>query len=136
MALFWNYFWNIQICQQKFPPNVEEPNEAKQLVWRILISWFILYMVLEIQITLHLTEPDFFRKTSFSPNTGEMDQNWTENRGFLNLFKKLVFNFCWVCSIIKIYIICSAFVHNLCLVKILFLRYGPKCSLPIRLHYF
>ena len=27
-------------------------------------------------------------------------------------------------------------VHNLCLVKTLFLRYEPKCSLPVRLLYF
>ena len=39
-------------------------------------------IMLETQITLCMTEPDFFRKTSFAPNTGKMGQNWTKNRVF------------------------------------------------------
>ena len=85
---------------------------------------------------LGVTEPVFFRKTYFAPNTGKMGQNWAKNRGFFNLIKKIVFNFYCICSIMKIYIIYSVSVHNLCLVKILFLRYGPKCFMPMRLQYF
>ena len=36
----------------------------------------------------------------------------------------------------KTYIICCVSIHNLCLIKMVFLRYGPKCSQPIRLQYF
>ena len=50
-------------------------------------------MVLETQMTLCVTEPDFFRTTYFAANIGKMGQNWAKNRGFLNLLKKLVFNF-------------------------------------------
>ena len=39
-------------------------------------------MVLETQMTLQVTEPDFFRKTSFASSTGKMGQNWTKNRDF------------------------------------------------------
>ena len=77
----------------------------------------------------------FFRETSFAQNTGKMGQNWALNWVFINLFKKLL-NFYWMCSIMKIYIICCVSVLNLFLVKILYLRHGPKCSLPIRLQYF
>ena len=31
-------------CQEKLPGHAEEPNVAKQLVWRIFTSWFILYI--------------------------------------------------------------------------------------------
>ena len=41
-----------------------------------------------------VTEPDFFRKTSFAPNTAKMGQIWTKNKAFLNLLKKLILNFC------------------------------------------
>ena len=46
----------------------------------------------ESQMTLCVTEPIFIRKTSFVSNTGRMGQNWAKNF-FLNLLKKLVFNF-------------------------------------------
>ena len=64
------------------------------------------------------------KKIFFCPNTEKM--------------KKWVFliYFYWICSVMKIYFICYVFVNNLCLVKILFLRYGPKFSLPVRLQYF
>ena len=101
-------------------------------------------MVLETQMTFCVTEPDFFRKTSFAQNTGKMGQNWAKNTVFLNSLKKLL-NFYWMCSMMKIYIIYCVFtiyfillfsVLNLFLVKILFLRHRPKCSLPVRLQYF
>ena len=50
-------------------------------------------MTLETQMALCVTEPDFFRKTSFAPNTGKMGQDWPKNRVFKNLLKKLVLNF-------------------------------------------
>ena len=46
----------------------------------------------------------------------------------------LVFNFHGICSITKTYICCCS-VYNLYLVEILFVGYGPKCSLPVRLQY-
>ena len=45
-------------------------------------------------------------------------------------------NFYWKCFIMKINLVCCVSVHNLCLVKILFLRYEPKCCLPNRIAVF
>ena len=77
---------------------------------------------------LCVTESDYFRKTYFAPNIGKMGQNWAKNSFFYNLFKKKekVFNVYWICSIMEIYIICCVSVHNLCLVKILFLFFGQN----------
>ena len=55
---------------------------------------------------LCLTEPEFFRKSSFAQNTGRMGQNRAKNRVFSYFFKI-------TCSILKIYIICFVFVNNL-----------------------
>ena len=57
---------------------------------------------------------------------------WTKNRIFLNLKKNLVINLNWVCSIMRVYIICCVPTQTLYLGKILFVRYKPKCSHPIR----
>ena len=43
-----------------------------------------------------------FQKTFFAPKIGKMHQK----QGFLNLLNNLVINFYWICSIMKIYIIC------------------------------
>ena len=56
-----------------------------------------------------------------------------QKQGFLNLLKNLVIKFCWICSMIKTYIICCVPAQLPCLGKFLFLRYGPKCYQPIRL---
>ena len=86
--------------------------------------------VLENHMKWSMTKPEFFRKNFFSSITGKMVHKF-----FLNSLEKLVFNFHWICSIIKTYIICCVSVHNVYLVEILFLGYEPKCSLPIRLQY-
>ena len=44
----------------------------------------------------------------------------------------MVNNIHWNCSIMKIYIICCVPAQILCLGKILFLRYKPKWSQPVR----
>ena len=46
-------------------------------------------MVLETQMTLYVKEPDFFRKTSFAPNTRKKGQNWAKNRGSFEFVKKI-----------------------------------------------
>ena len=63
-----------------------------------------------------------------------MDQKWAKNSVLWILLKNLVINFYWICSIVRIYIICCymLFANNI----ILFLRYGPKCFQPIRLQDF
>ena len=61
----------------------------------------------------------FFGKTLFVPKIGEMD-----------------LKFRWICSIMKIYVVCCVPAQILSLRKILFLKYSPKCSHPIRLHDF
>ena len=52
---------------------------------------------------------------------------------FFNLLKNLVINFYWICSIMKIYIICCVPAQIPYLGKFLFLKYGPKCSQSTRL---
>ena len=63
-------------------------------------------------------------------------ENGPNRQGFLNLLKDLVINFYWICSIMKTYIICCVPAQIPSLRKFLFLRYGPKCSQPIRLQDF
>ena len=76
-------------------------------------------MVLGVLIKLCVTA-GFFLLQKF----GEMGQN-----GFLNSKKNLVVSFHWICSIIKIYIICCVAAQIQYLRKILFLRYRQKCAL-------
>ena len=60
-------------------------------------------MVLENLMNLCMTRPEFFEKKTFCC------KNWGNGPkiGFFEFFlKKLVINFHWICSIIKIYIIC------------------------------
>ena len=59
-------------------------------------------MVLETLIKLCMIEPDFLEKLFLPKKVGEMGKK----KGFLNLKKKLVIIFSWICSIMKIYIIC------------------------------
>ena len=65
-----------------------------------------------------------FGKTFFASKIGF----WS----FLSFKKTLVYNFHWICSIMKIYIICSVPVQILYLGKIFSLRFRPKWSQPIR----
>ena len=44
-------------------------------------------MALETQMTLYVTEPNFFRKTSFTSETEKMGQNWAKNR-VLGIYQK------------------------------------------------
>ena len=55
---------------------------------------------------------------------------------FLNILKRFVINSYWICSIMKIYIICCVPAQIPHLEKFWFLRYGQKCSQPIRLQVF
>ena len=59
-----------------------------------------------------------------------------QNQRFLNLLKNSVTNSYWICSIIKTYILCCVPAQVPYLGEFLFLRYGPKCSEPIRLQNF
>ena len=74
----------------------------------------------------------FFKKSLFTPRMGKMSQK----QGFLNLLENLAINFFWIWSIKKFYNICCILTQIPYLGKIWFLRYGPKCSRPIRLQYF
>lgn len=79
--------------------------------------WTILgWISAHYPVTLALKYPwyfwDFYRKTSFTSNTGKTGQSWAKNWIFLNLSKRLVFNLQWICYIIKIYIIFCVFIHN------------------------
>ena len=74
----------------------------------------------------------FLGKNFFAPKIGKMGQK----QGFFNLLESFVINFYWIWSIMKIYIICCVPAQIPYLGKFLFLRYGPKCSQPIRLQDF
>ena len=90
-------------------------------------------MVLETYMKLCITEPDFWRKKILPPRLGK----WTKNgpkHVFFNLLKNLIINVCWICS--KIYIMCSVPAQIPYLVKVLFMRYGAKCSQPMKLQDF
>ena len=97
-------------------------------------------MVLEIHMKLHVTEPDFLENAPPPPKKKKQQREngpkMGQKQGFLNLLKNLVINFYYICSIMKIYIICCLPVQIPYLGKFLFLRYGPKCSQPIRLQDF
>ena len=79
----------------------------------------------------------FSGKKIFAPKIGKMNQKWAKNSFvFFYLLKNLVINFYWICFIMKTYIVSCVPVQIPYLGKILFLRYGPKCSQPIRLQDF
>ena len=75
-------------------------------------------------------QPNFLEKLFLLQKLGK----WAKIR-FFNLKKKLVINFHWICSRIKMFIFC-VLAQILYLGKILFLIFRPKCSQPIRLHGF
>ena len=96
-------------------------------------------MVLETQMKLYMKESDFLKNFSLPKKLGRMGQK----QGFLNLWKiwslicsKFVLNLVWIYSWRKIYIICCVPAQIPYLGKFLFLRNGPKCSQPVRLHDF
>ena len=77
-------------------------------------------------------EPDFPGKFFLPPKLGK----WTKidrKQGFFNLLENLVINFYWICSIMKIYIICCVPAQIPYLGKFLFMKCGTKCSQLIRL---
>ena len=91
----------------------------------VLLIFLNFGMVLESHVKLCVTA-GFSRKIFFAPKMGQ-------NQGFFNLLENLVINFYWIWSIMKIYILCCVPAQIPFLGKFLFLRYGPKCSQPIRL---
>ena len=78
---------------------------------------------------------EFSRKLFFAPKIGKIDPKWTKNRVFL-IYWKIFLNFYWIWPIMKIYIPCCVFAQISFLDKLLFLKYGSKCSQPIRLQDF
>ena len=91
--------------------------------------------MLEMHIKLCMTELDFLEKNFLPKKVGKWVKNGPK-QGFLNILKNFVINFYWICSIMNIYIICCAPAQISCLGKFWFLKYGPKCSQPIRLQDF
>ena len=90
-----------------------------------LYHWFFLNLGMVLETCMKYAWWNWiFQKKIFCP----------EN--FLNLLKIFVINFYWICSMIKIYIICIGPGQIPYFGKFLFLRYGPKCSQPIRLQNF
>ena len=78
----------------------------------------------------------FFWKKKFPLRLRKWTKNRSKKRVFLNLMKKLVINFHWIYSIMKIFIICCVPAWILYFGKILFLNYRPKCSQSIQLQDF
>ena len=67
----------------------------------------------------------------FCPTNLKKGPKMNQKQGFL--LKNLIIYFCWICSIMKTYIIWCVPAQIPYLGNFLFLRYGPKCSQPIRL---
>ena len=78
----------------------------------------------------------FSEKKIFLPQNWEKGPKMGQKQGFFNLLENLVINFYWIWYIMEIYIICCVPTQNPYLEIFLFLRYGPKCSQPIRLQDF
>ena len=91
-------------------------------------------MVLESHVKVCVTEPDFLGKIFLPQKLGKWAQNGPKT-GFFQL-ENLVIDFYWIWSIMKFFIICCVAAQIPYLGKLLFLRYGPKCSQPIRLQDF
>ena len=79
---------------------------------------------------LCVTELDFLGK-KFYPKNCENGPKIDQKQGFLNLLKNLVINLYWICSIMKIYIICCFPAQISYLGEFLFLKYRPACSQTI-----
>ena len=126
--VLWNRVW------ASFRPWVLPPVRVFSLN-SIIIFFLNFGMMLETHTKLCMTEPDFLEKKFLPPKLGE----WTkmgQKQGFLNILKNFVVNFYWICSIMKMSIICYVPVQIPYLGTFWFLRYGPKCSRPIRLQNF
>ena len=98
-------------------------------IWKFSQDWLISFflkcsMVLGVHV-LCVTEPPFWKKIFLPKKMGQ-------KCFFLNLLENLVINFFWIWSIMKVYIICIL-AQIPYMGKICFLRYGPRCSWPIRL---
>ena len=78
----------------------------------------------------------FYGKKIFAKKIRKVIQERAWNRVFLSLLKNLVINFYWIGSLTKNDFICCVPIQILYLEKKFSLRCGPKCSQPIRLHYF
>ena len=76
------------------------------------------------------------RQINVCPQNCKDDPKTGQKQDFLNLLKNVVINFCWICSIMKMYIIWCVPAQIPFLGKFLFLRYGPKCSQPVKLQDF
>ena len=82
-----------------------------------------------------MAQPVFW-EIFFLPQNWEKEPKMGQKNSFFNLLENLVINFYWIWSIMEIYIICCVPAQIPYLGKFLFLRYGPKCSQPIRLQDF
>ena len=91
--------------------------------------------VLRAHVLLCMTEPDYLKKIFMPKKWGKFAKNG-QKIGFSNLLENLVINFFWIWSIMKVYTVCCILAQIPYLGKIWFLRYGPKCSWPIRLQDF
>ena len=126
----------LQACMFTF---LDPPDVAGRVVWNrvclsfcpsILLSRCFLGIISSVFYKFW-HEPDF--PEFFFP------QNWENGpkTGFFWIYwKVLSVIFYWICSIMKIYIICCVLVQVSYLGKFWFLRYGPKCAQPIRLQDF
>ena len=102
--------------------------------WNCIIVFFLNFsIVLETHLKLCMTA-GFSRK--IFPLKLENRPKIGQKQGFLNLLKNFVIDFFWICSIMKIYIICSVPTQIPYLGKNFFQRCGPKCCEPIRLQDF
>ena len=81
-------------------------------------------------------QSQIFREIFFCPQNWENGPKMGQKQGFLNLLEYFDINFYWIWSIMKIYIIYFVPAQIPYFGKFLILRYGPRCSQPVRLQDF
>ena len=67
-----------------------------------------------------------FQRKIFLPENWENGPKLGQKQVFLNLLKNFLINFYWICSIVKIYIVCPVHAQIPHLGKFLFLRLGQN----------
>ena len=145
----------LEICRflHFYPPFFGLPAVAGRVLWNrvclsfrpsVLLSGCFLGIVSSVfskfwhgaKNPYEVVQSQMFQKICFlPPKLGKWTRYGPKTR-FLDLLRNFVINFYWICSVMKIYIICCVPAQIPYLRKFWFLIYGTKCSQPIRLQDF
>ena len=103
------YFWTPAVAGRSLWNRVCMP--AWAFSWNWIISFSRFWQGVRNRYKVNCDRARYFRNFFLPPTIGKMDQK----QSFLNLVKNLVFNFNWICSIMKLYIICYVLAQIPCL---------------------